>query len=88
MACRLVLPQWAKVVEEVRLLARPRGVDHLASLVEKGAFSSAVDVMEPTQEAAGAVMDIVASAIEVTKESELTMGLASSLGFFQVGAGQ
>jgi len=75
--------QWSKVVEEVRQLSRPRGVDHLSSLIKKGAFSSAVDVMEPTQEAASAVMDIVGSAIEVTKESPHTMGLASSMGFFK-----
>ena len=53
----------------MRLLARPRGVDHLSSLINKGAFGSAVDVMEPTQEAATAVMDIVAAAIEVEPPS-------------------
>jgi len=67
----------------VRLLARPRGVEHLASLIKKGAFSSAVDVMEPTQAAATACMAVVGCAIEVTKVSDRSMALANNLGFFK-----
>ena len=68
---------------QVRLLARPRGVQHLASLIKKGAFSSAVDVMEPTQAAATACMSVVGCAIEVTKVSDRSMALANNLGFFK-----
>ena len=67
----------------MRLLARPRGVEHLASLIKKGAFSSAVDVMEPTQAAATACMAVVGCAIEVTKVSDRSMALANNLGFFK-----
>jgi hypothetical protein len=55
-----------QVVDEVRTLSRPRGVDHLSSLIDKGAFSSVLAVMEPTEEAALAVMDVVSSGAEAS----------------------
>lgn len=54
------------MVDEVRPLSRPRGVDHLSSLVNKGAFNSVLAVMDPTEEAALTVLDIVSSCVEVS----------------------
>ncbi len=36
----------------MKQLTRPRGVEQLSNLINKGAFGSAVDVMEPTQASA------------------------------------
>ena len=60
-----------KVVDEVRLLSRPRGVDHMSSLINKGAFNSVLAVMEPTEEAALTVLDIVSSCVEVSEPAQL-----------------
>ena len=75
--------QWSKVVVEVRTLSRPRGVDHLSNLINKGAFSSVLAVMDPTTEAALAVMDVVSICADATKESKKLMLLADEMGFFK-----
>ena len=57
--------------------------DHLSNLINKGAFSSVLAVMDPTEEAALAVMDVVSICADATKESKKLMLLADEMGFFK-----